>query len=170
MIEQNGKNVDLRTMTRKEMHALCRKYVSDPVTGEAPFVYDEKTVDGIFDRCEERENWFPVVGIFSKSSEIIGFLAFKRVVYSEKRCEIGIALANPEYYGKGLGTESIRLALKAAKEILGLEKVYADAPSKNGKIIHILKKIGFMNIKTYQNYYNFGGKKDDRLEFMIRVK
>lgn len=169
MIEIIGKTVDLRTMTRREMHALYRKYIPDPLMDPNPFVYDGKKVDALFDRDEARESWYPVVGIFTKQSEIIGSLSFKRIVFSEARCELGILLANDSYKDRGYGTEALESALKYARDTLHLTRVYADTAGRNLRMRHILGKLGFNNIRVHENYYDMNGVPDDRLDYMISL-
>ena len=91
MIEIHGKSLSLRTMTQKEMRALWRKFVPENNT---TYVYDEERTDALYEQSIEREEWNPSVGIFTKTDEIIGELTFGRIVYSEKRCDLSVFLAN----------------------------------------------------------------------------
>ena len=113
MIEIRGKNVALRTMTLKEMRALWRKFEPE---NDMPYVYNEEVIDKMYEQSVEREEWYPTVGIFSKTDEIIGGLSFVRIVFSEKRCELSLSLASEGYRNKGYGTEAVMLAKKYAKE------------------------------------------------------
>ncbi len=159
MIQINGKNVVLRTMTQKETRALWRKYV--PENG-AKYEYDEETADKLYEQSVEREEWNPSVGIFTKTDEIIGGLTFVRIVYSEKRCDLSLFLANESYRGKGYGTEAVMLAKKHAKEKLGLKRIYADVSSNNARMCAVMKKCGFLHTKTFKSDAPDGG---DRLVY-----
>lgn len=161
-----GKTLDIRTMNIREFHALCRKYQADPLAEDKPYVYDREKADELFERISQREDWFPVPGIFLKNNEIIGFLTFKRIVFSEKRCELGIALANNDYKNKGYGTEAITMALAYAKETLGLTRIHADTGSNNLPMLRVLEKLGFSNIKVRKNFYFRNGVPEDKLEFV----
>ena len=148
MIEIRGKNVALRTMTLKEMRALWRKFEPE---NDMPYVYNEEVIDKMYEQSVEREEWYPTVGIFSKTDEIIGELSFVRIVFSEKRCELSLFLASEGYRNKGYGTEAVMLAKKYAKESLGLTRMYADVSENNLRMQAVLKKCGFQNTKTFKN-------------------
>ena len=148
MIEIRGKNVALRTMTLKEMRALWRKFEPE---NDIPYVYNEEVIDKMYEQSVEREEWYPTVGIFSKTDEIIGELSFVRIVFSEKRCELSLFLASEGYRNKGYGTEAVMLAKKYAKESLGLTRMYADVSENNLRMQAVLKKCGFQNTKTFKN-------------------
>lgn len=159
MIEINGKSVILRTMTQKEMRALWRKFVPENNT---TYVYDEERTDALYEQSIEREEWNPSVGIFTKTDEIIGELTFGRIVYSEKRCDLSIFLANETYRNKGYGSEAIMLAKAYAKDKLGLKRIYADVSDKNVRMCAVLKKCGFQHTKTYKGDFSDGS---DRLVY-----
>ncbi len=159
MIELNGKNIVLRTMTQKEMRALWRKFVPE---NNVPYVYDEEKVDALYENSIEREEWNKTVGIFTKTDEIIGELTLGRIVYSEKRCDLIIFLANETYRNKGYGSEAIMLAKAYAKDKLGFKRIYADVSDKNARMCAVLKKCGFQHTKTYKGDFPDGS---DRLVY-----
>ena len=148
MIEISGKNITLRTMTQKELRALWRKYTPAPDSVEIEYQYNEADVDLRYEQLVEKDEWNPTVGIFTRNDEIVGELTFQRIVFSEKRCELSIMIANGTYRNKGMGTEAILLAKSYAKEKLGLKKMYAEVPESNEIMQKTLKKCGFQHIKT----------------------
>lgn len=160
MIEIIGKSINLRTMNQKETRALWRKY--EPENG-TKYVYDEEKVDKLFEKSAEKEEWNPTVGIFLKNDEIIGELSFIQIVYSEKRCELGLFIATNAHKNKGYGTEAVEMAKKYAKETLGLSKIYADVSTKNIAMQRVLKKNGFLHGKTFKGGMPDGG---DRMSFV----
>lgn len=149
MIEASNKILTLRTMTQKEMRALWRKYI--PESGMPEYVYNEEAVDKRYEKTVALDEWNPTVGIFTKNDEIIGELTFERIVYSEKRCDLSILLANETYRNKGYGTEAINLAKAYAKDKLGLTRIYVDVPISNTRMQAVLKKCKFMNTKTFKD-------------------
>lgn len=149
MIEISNKNLTLRTMTQKEMRALWRKYI--PETGMPEYTYNEETVDSRYAKTVEREEWNPTVGIFTKNDEIVGELTFARIVYSEKRCDLTILLANETYRNKGIGTDAVNLAKTYAKDIMGLTRIYAEVAPRNVRMQAVLKKCKFMHTKNIKD-------------------
>ncbi len=149
MIEISNKILTLRTMTQKEMRALWRKYI--PEAGMPEYVYNEEAIDKRYEKTVSLDEWNPTVGIFTKNDEIIGELTFERIVYSEKRCDLSILLANETYRNKGYGTEAINLAKAYAKDKLGLTRIYVDVPINNLRMQAVLKKCKFMHTKTFKD-------------------
>ena len=147
MIQIQGKNITLRTMTQKETRALWRKFVPD---NSQSYVYDEEKADLLYFQSVEREEWNPSAGIFTKTDEIIGEITFERIVFSEKRCDLSIFLASEAYRNKGFGSEAIMLAKAYAKETLGLKRIYADVSSDNERMKTVMKKCGFQHTKTFK--------------------
>lgn len=159
MIEINGKNIVLRTMTQKETRALWRKFVPE---NNAAYEYNEEVADKLYEQSIEREEWNPSVGIFTKTDEIIGELTFGRIVYSEKRCDLSLFLVSESYRDKGYGTEAVMLAKAYAKDKLGLKRIYADVSSNNARMCAVMKKCGFQHTKTFKGDSPDGG---DRLVY-----
>ncbi len=153
MIEATGKSIILRTMTQKEYRALWRKY--EPENGA--YTYNEETVDLRFQRNSEKENWQKSAGIFTKSDEVIGELTFSHIVFSEKRCDIDLFIATKSHRNKGLGTETVAVAKKYAKEELGMTRIYAEVSSKNLPMQRVLQKNGFQHTKTGRGLLKDGG-------------
>lgn len=148
MTGTSGKNLVLRAMSQKEMRALWRKYVPAPYSGETNYIYNEEKIDARFERSLIQTDRNTVLGVFTKTDEIIGEVTLSQIVFSEKRCDVSLFLANDSYRGKGLGTEALLLAKKAAREQLGLERMYAEVPPTNKAMRALLKKCGFSHTKT----------------------
>lgn len=56
----------------------------------------------------------------------------------------------PEYWGKGLGTEAVRAALKYAREVLGLQKIVGEVVDQNVASNKLLLKVGFRLVDSYE--------------------
>ncbi|MBO4453049.1 MAG: GNAT family N-acetyltransferase [Clostridia bacterium] len=148
-IEISGKTLVLRPMTQKEHRALWRKYLPDAVTpGNArTFEYDEEKTDALFEALNEKADWCPAAGIFTKNDEIVGMIQLPRVIYSERRSDVYLLIANETLRGKGYGTDALELALEFAKRQMSLTRVYAEVPANNARMIRVLQKCGFMNTR-----------------------
>ncbi len=153
MIELTGKSINLRTMTQKENRALWRKY--EPETGV--YTYDEEKVDLKFEQDSEREDLKQIAGIFSKSDEVLGQLAFTHIVFSEKRCDLELLIATENHRNKGYGTEAVNLAKRYAKEKLGLTRLYAEVSSKNERMQRVLELCSFQHSRNGKKLLADGG-------------
>lgn len=153
MIELKGKSLNLRTMTIKENRALWRKY--EPEAGA--YTYDEEKVDLQFEKDCEREDLKQIAGIFSKSDEVIGQLAFTHIIFSEKRCDVELFIATESHRNKGFGTEALSLAKTYAKDKLGVTRIYAEVSSKNERMQRVLEKCDFRHNRTGRRLLADGG-------------
>ena len=160
MADLSGKNLILREMNQKELHALWRKY--EPENGKS-YVYDEEKVELLYQKSLEKADWNPMLGIFLRNNEVIGQVTFARVVFSEARCELNIFLATEAHRNKGYGTEAISLAKSYARHKLGMKKIYAEVSKNNIRTQIVLSKCGFLHTKTYKADMPDGS---DRLTFV----
>lgn len=161
----NG-HITLRNMTRKEYHQVRQKYVADPMMDPTPYVYDKDKVNEKYDIICARESWYPCVGIFLQNDEIIGEISFKRIDKQKSRCELGIALANDQYKGKGYGSEAFMLALTYARDTLCLENIYADTMGSNTRMQHVLDALGFYCFRRIEECYDMKDRWEDRLDYV----
>lgn len=163
-IVTSGKSILLRPMTQKEHRALWRKYTPDPASGEK-FVYDEQKADELFAALEEKSDWCPAAGIFTKTDEIIGMVRLVNVVYSENRADVFFLIASESLRGKGIGTEALRLLIKYARSEYRINRFYASAPLSNKRAAKALEKCGFINSRVAKAACENG---DDRLDYVLR--
>ncbi|MBR0231624.1 MAG: GNAT family N-acetyltransferase [Clostridia bacterium] len=170
-IEITGRNLILRPMTQKEHRALWRKYSPDETDprGRAAYEYDEEKTDALYAAIGEKADWCPVSGIFTKTDEIIGMVQIPRIVFSEKRGDVYVLLANESYRGKGFGTEALDLLAECAHRKLGLDRLYADIPATNLRMRRVLEKCGFMNSRVTNGYYRLAdGDSAAKLDYVKR--
>ena len=153
------KELSLRRMTEKENRALWRKVVYDPAITDRVFSYDEEQVDTRFAAEAATAEWNPVFGVFTRKGEVIGFVRLPCIVYSEKRCELEVFIANDSYRGKGYGTAAAKAALRLAHEKLSIDRVYASAAAGDTRLMRVLEKAGFVR----------GRDHGTRAEFIKRV-
>jgi len=158
-IEITGRNLVLRPMTQKEHRALWRKYSPDETDPRerAAYAYDEEKTDALYAAIAEKADWCPVSGIFTKTDEIIGMVQIPRIVFSEKRGDVYVLIANESYRGKGYGTETLELLTACAHKNLGLDRLYAEIPETNARMRRVLEKCGFMNSRVTNGYYRIAG-------------
>ena len=74
---------------------------------------------------------------------VIGEVLLKHIDPEEQSCELGICLVNDGVKNRGYGTRAERLALRAAFDELGVERVRAKVLLKNTRSQHVLEKVGF---------------------------
>ena len=73
----------------------------------------------------------------------IGYISIKGINVAESCAEIGIAIMDKEYRGKGYGTEALRKAVDYAHNELGLTLLGLTVFPANQKAIRAYEKVGF---------------------------
>ncbi|MCB0751869.1 MAG: GNAT family N-acetyltransferase [Ignavibacteriae bacterium] len=76
------------------------------------------------------------------SSEVIGYIGYWRIIRESVRAEIGYAL-KPEYWGKGLMSESLLKVIEFGFANFGLHSIEGNVNPENKNSIKILEKFGF---------------------------
>jgi RimJ/RimL family protein N-acetyltransferase len=131
------------------------------------YVYDKERTDKNFDFITEREEWYPVVGIFLPDGKPIGNLSFKRINRDKSQCELGIMLVNDKYKGKGYGTEALRLAIAYITDTLKLKHIYADTMGSNIRMQRIFNKLGFELVGREEHVYDMHDRWEDKIDYIL---
>lgn len=77
--------------------------------------------------------------------QLIGSIGISSIDLKNNHAEIGMAIGNKNCWGKGIGTESVKLVLKYCFTTLNLNKVYLDVWEDNTRAIKCYQKCGFKN-------------------------
>lgn len=161
-------NVILRPFTRAEYHLFFQQYVPDPLMDPHPYRYQATHVDHQFDYDESRKEWYPTFGIFADEKPV-GILSLKRIDKTERKCEIGLMMANDTYKNQGYGTQAMLLGIQLAAAHYDVHHIRADTMGRNTRMQHILEKLGFMLIERVPMIYDMPAGKDDRLVYLLEV-
>ena len=84
--------------------------------------------------------------IYKPDNKVIGFTGFKNLPEMNGETDLGYRFL-PEYWGKGIATESAIMSLKYGFEDLGLKTIYAFAEPENIGSVKIIQKLGFSLLK-----------------------
>ncbi len=83
-------------------------------------------------------------GIVTKDDDrLIGNCGFVGIDYINRNCEIGIFIGDKEYWGRGYGTEALKLLISYGIDYLNLRSFMLGVFSFNERAINSYKKIGF---------------------------
>ena len=74
---------------------------------------------------------------------LIGFVALHSVEWNNGAALLAVGIGEPEYRGKGYGTDALQLILRFAFQELNLFRVGLDVIATNTRAIHAYEKIGF---------------------------
>ena len=78
-----------------------------------------------------------------KTNEFLGTVSFFDISKQHQKAEFGIAIHNPENYGKGYGTDTTRVMLWVAFHILGLNTIFLVTLESNKRAQRAYEKAGF---------------------------
>jgi len=102
--------------------------------------------------------------IIEKENNIpIGFCRLKEVDLINKKATLGIFIGEKEYWGKGIGTESIKLILDYGFNIINLSNIWLSVFSYNASAIKVYKNCGFKEIGRRRKSIILGNKVYDEI-------
>jgi RimJ/RimL family protein N-acetyltransferase len=73
----------------------------------------------------------------------IGFAGLDGISWHNGHSWLGIGIGEREYWGKGCGTDAMRIIARYAFEELGLHRLTLNVFAYNTRAIHVYEKIGF---------------------------
>ena len=119
---------------------------------------------------QEKEDDF-LFAVISKNDNIhIGNARLQITEQELKIGKFGMMIGNPNYHGKGIGTEVVRLVLKIAFEDLKLHKVFLEVVADNIPAIRIYEKNGFIVEGSIKNKYCKNNQFQDFLIMSILLR
>ena len=162
--------VELRTFTEEEYHQFFRRYESDPLMDPAPFHYNHEQVSRsyVYNHGGFRDHYVHL-GIFADGLPV-GSFQLKRIDPVRKTCEFGIILQNDRVKNRGIGTAAILEGIRIAREQYGVTTVIGDTMGRNGRMIHVFEKTGFVLTERISRAFDLpDGQKEDRLVFQKKL-
>src|SRR5881396_341274 len=138
-----GERVLLRPLASTDLRR-CVKWFSDPqiirfLGRDAPVTLAEEER---WFRDYERRTDEQIFAIEVEGNHI-GNLGLHKVDRVHRKADVGIVIGEPTLWSKGYGTEAMRVALRYAFDVLGLNKVSLDVLEYNIRAIHTYERLGF---------------------------
>lgn len=161
--------IELRPMTRTEYHDFYECYEPDPVMNPRPYRYDYAYADRCYDVEQARADWYPTFGVFLGRDRCIGCLSLKRIDHAAHSCEIGIILQNDGVKGHGYGTQALCLGIRIAREQYDVRHMIAETAENNGRMQHILEKLGFRLTERVPYGFDMVDHWEDKLRYTLEV-
>ncbi len=96
------------------------------------------------ENCINRTNGYEQKAITSRDGIHIGWIDLKNIDRLNKHAELGIAIGNKSYWGKGYGTAAMREMLAYGFKELGLNKIWLRVEVDNENAIKSYKQIGYV--------------------------
>lgn len=90
------------------------------------------------------------------TSRYVGELALANLDPPNRSCSLRIALIGPRVFGRGFGTEAMRLVLEHAFTAVGLHRVELEVYAFNHRARHVYDSVGFVHEGTKRDALHTG--------------
>lgn len=149
-------NIQLKPMTDEMYHSYAKEFENDPdlfenIKDYTHYVYSIERANSYLKRIKEKNR---IIMAVLNDDEIIGEIIFKNIIENES-LTLGITMKNPKHKDKGYGTIAEKMAIKYAFDNLNVRKIYADCLISNKRSEHVLKKVGFKEIRRDERFVYF---------------
>ena len=155
-----GECVYLRPLEASDLPTI-QKWANDPeiraLTGEVKPMSSAEA-KAFYDRVQSDEHrvWFIVA--LKENDRAIGEAGLLRLFPAWRTTDLSIILGERDAWGKGYGTEAIRLLLDYAFGYLNFHRVAVGVVGFNEKALRFYEKVGFRREGIQRDGYYFGHK------------
>lgn len=152
-----GERCYLRILTVADVSQDYVDWMNDPEImrfTEARFQsWSQEDIKNFVQQCEESDGNY-LFGIFDKETNVhIGNIKLGPVNRHHRYASIGLVIGRKDYWGKGIGTEAIRLVCEFGFNDLKLRKLTAGAYATNKASIKAFQKCGFRGEGQLKRHY-----------------
>jgi len=133
-----------------------------PITLEDQEMWYEKLKDNSYKRIFSIRN--------KNNNNTIGRIDLEDINWIYNTAYLSIFIGEKKLWGKGYGSEAIKLALDFCFNILGLHNISVEIFSYNRRSLKAFSKVGFRKIGTRKEVVFFAGKYHDTILMEILAK
>jgi RimJ/RimL family protein N-acetyltransferase len=154
-----GTNVYLRPL-EKEDAATVQPWINDPEVTRTLLVYrpmSRQAEEEFIANVAKDERSLPLLIALREGDRPIGVVGFKNIDFRNRNAELGIAIGEKDCWGRGYGTEVIRLMVDHAFATLNLHRVWLRVNDNNERAYRCYLRAGFQKEGVLrQEYYREG--------------
>lgn len=163
-----GKRVTLRAMTEDDLERYAEfrndlevqvlgGYQVNPVT----LAFLRNSFQHEADKVEYDTPWFAI----DVDGKFIGQCSLRNVDHVARTWELGIAIGDRRYWGKGYGREAIELVLAFAFRYRNMHRIWLTTSASNERALRAYRACGFIEEGRQRQHVWVDGRYDD-LVFM----
>ena len=145
-----GEKVRLVPLDKEKHLANAMVWMNDPEVTTWTLVGDQPITrlreEEFFDKAMRAEGGQITFAVETLAGEHIGFTGFHAIDYRNGVGTTGALLGRKELWGKGLGTDLVRVRTRYAFDVLGLRLLLSEALDGNEASIRMLKRAGYREI------------------------
>lgn len=163
-----GEKVALGPLRREVIVPLGLKWLNDlevtrslGVAGSRPLTLEAE--ETWYDRASRSERDVLFMVYEKATLRVIGSTSLSRIDQFNRTAEFGILIGEKDCWGKGFGTETSRLMLDYAFNVLGLHNVMLRVFSYNQRGIRAYTRAGFKMIGRRREAHRVGSQSFDEL-------
>ncbi|MCA1054117.1 GNAT family N-acetyltransferase [Rossellomorea aquimaris] len=119
------------------------------------------------DMCIKRTNGYEQKAIETEEGNHIGWVDLKNIDKQNHHAELGIAIGDQAYWGKGYGLSAMKEMLQYGFDHLGLNKIWLRVEVDNDKAIKSYKRMGYVEEGVLRQDRLRNGAYVDRLRMSI---
>jgi len=105
-----------------------------------------------------------------KDMKSIGIVGLSDINWLNRNAHFFVNIGEPEYWGKGLAVESLKLLIIYSFEDLNLHKLYTGVFTPNKQSIRVLEKLGLIHEATLKEEMYVDGTYYDALKYRVFKK
>jgi RimJ/RimL family protein N-acetyltransferase len=143
-----GENVTLRAITREDLPRLCQ-FNNDLAVelaggGDPPMPQAIERLIADFERETAKGGRDGATFAIDVDGLCIGSCGLADLNATNRTCELGIAIGDPVYWGRGYGREAVRLLLDYAFRLRNFRRVWLWVHADNERAIRAYRACGFV--------------------------
>ena len=162
-----GEKVVLRSISEDDVTQRYLDFLNDKVvTKFLDAGRKEHSIDDLKSYVKEKISKNDCIFLAVRDKELslhIGNVKIEPIDYNNRKAEIGIMIGDKNFWGKGYGTEAMRLAVKFCFQDLDFNRVTLGVITDNIQAIKSYKKVGFVQEGVLRGDVIRDGKKYNRI-------
>lgn len=171
-MQKRMQNVSLRELLMEDANDRFRWCMDEEITRHLnmpdrspPFTIEETR--NWIEKCINKTNGYEQMAIIADDEKHIGWIDLKNIDSLNKHAELGIAIGDKNYWGKGYGIAAMYEMLKFGFQVLGLNKIWLRVEVDNFLAIKSYKRAGYVEEGILRQDRLRKGKYVDRLRMSI---
>lgn len=120
-------------------------------------LHEKEWIESVQIEMKKRSSFVFAIEVTPRN-RFIGTIALHNIDWLSRSCTLGIAIHNEENWGKGFGTQAMKLLIDFAWKSLNLRRIELSLHEFNERARHVYEKLGFVEFGIAHEKYFIDGK------------